>query len=80
METSTPLSGEVEATEVNLYRCIYDNLQIHSILYGQIVQLGDSADAEEWIHLHFTWAGKPFEIDVAGSDRWETYYFQTCNY
>ena len=31
--------------------------------------VADNGDSEEWIHLHFTWAGKPFEIDVAGSDR-----------
>ena len=31
--------------------------------------VADNGDTEEWIHLHFTWAGKPFEIDVAGSDR-----------
>ncbi|EKM55328.1 uncharacterized protein PHACADRAFT_255874 [Phanerochaete carnosa HHB-10118-sp] len=35
----------------------------------EITALSDAAETEEWIHLSFTWQGKPFEIDIAGSDR-----------
>ena len=30
----------------------------------------DGKPAEEWIHLTFTWSGKPFELDIAESDRY----------
>ncbi|KIP12326.1 hypothetical protein PHLGIDRAFT_27453 [Phlebiopsis gigantea 11061_1 CR5-6] len=35
----------------------------------EIVSISNDGEAEEWIHLHFTWSGKSFEIDIAGSDR-----------
>lgn len=35
---------------------------------------------ERWIHLFFTWSGKPFELDIAESDRCVTanYYPDLC--
>ncbi|KAH9950185.1 HAD subfamily IIID h [Amylocystis lapponica] len=36
----------------------------------------ESVDAERWIHLLFTWAGKPFMLDVAESDR--VYDLKAC--
>ncbi|KZT69795.1 HAD-superfamily subfamily IIID h [Daedalea quercina L-15889] len=31
--------------------------------------LTEAEISEKWVHLYFTWSGKPFELDVAESDR-----------
>ncbi|KII88126.1 hypothetical protein PLICRDRAFT_612640 [Plicaturopsis crispa FD-325 SS-3] len=35
----------------------------------EIVPATNAAESERWIHLQFTWSGKPFALDVAESDR-----------
>ena len=36
---------------------------------GQEVTQADAEGHEEWFHFTFTWAGKTFTLDIAGSDR-----------
>ena len=42
--------------------------------------IDDAAQQEQWVHLVFTWSGKSFELDVAGSDRYfSDVRFQSLN-
>ena len=36
---------------------------------GQEVTQADAEGHEEWFHFTFTWTGKTFTLDIAGSDR-----------
>ncbi|GJE87132.1 HAD subfamily IIID h [Phanerochaete sordida] len=40
-----------------------------SVETTEITTLSNTVETEEWIHLSFTWQGKLFQIDIAGSDR-----------
>lgn len=35
-------------------------------------EANDDLDNEQWIRLAFTWSGRPFEVDIAESDRCST--------
>ncbi|KAJ3541306.1 hypothetical protein NM688_g6107 [Phlebia brevispora] len=36
---------------------------------AEVVQIADELPPEKWIHLQFSWSGKPYTLDIAESDR-----------
>jgi ubiquitin-like domain-containing CTD phosphatase 1 len=47
---------------------------VTALIQSRQIQTDEAGTTERWIHLVFTWSGKPFTLDVAESDRYVLEY------
>ena len=61
----------VESTEASFgtYSSQWWERKMADAVLLKTVQVSEEFPPENWIHLQFTWAGKPFTMEVAESDR-----------
>ncbi|KAI0934560.1 hypothetical protein AcW1_006045 [Taiwanofungus camphoratus] len=67
-------SGILESSNNEQSRILHPSMELEAsekktVVTAVVDPLPAESDSEQWIHLLFTWSGKPFTLDIAESDR-----------